>query len=192
MKTLIAAIAVSLTALAFAATAGAPCCQECGCNSCVRKICRRVCEMKEVKSYEYSCKCEDFCVPGPSQNCHMHCKPDCKEPHGVKYEQHCDPPCWAEVHTKNKLYKHEVVKKVPHYKWVVEHVCDACAARHAPCDQGHDPAEPHEAHDPSSAPLPTPPSPAPPMTSASKGKDDRRPQPNPARALLSLFQRSGQ
>jgi hypothetical protein len=59
----------------------------------------------------------------------MHCVPDCKAPHGVRHEQHCDPPCSAEIRTKNKLQKVLVVKKVPTYKWVVEVVCDACAQK---------------------------------------------------------------
>jgi hypothetical protein len=36
-------------------------------------------------------------------------------------------PGSAKVHTKKKLMKKTVTKKVPSHKWVVEDLCDNCA-----------------------------------------------------------------
>src|SRR6186713_1941782 len=110
MKTIVGLFVALVGLFSQVAEAGSLCCDHCGCQSCVRKVCRRVCEMKEVKSYEYQCKCEEFCVPTCS---HGRCGHDCGA-------------CSAEVRTKTKLFKVEVIKKVPTYKWVVEHVCAGC------------------------------------------------------------------
>ena len=112
MKTTVGLFVALVGLFSQVAEAGSLCCDHCGCQSCVQRVCRRVCEMKEVKSYEYQCKCEEFCVPTCS---HGRCGHDCGT-------------CSAEVRTKKKLLKVEVVKKVPTYKWVVEHVCVFVAA----------------------------------------------------------------
>ncbi len=88
-------------------------CDHCGCCDQVRKVCRVVCVMEEVKTVAYDCVCEDFCIPGPSHRCG--CREICT--------------C-GEVRTRRKLVKHEVVKKVPKYRCVVEHLCPNC--RQAP------------------------------------------------------------
>lgn len=121
-------------------------CQRCGCQAHCHKVCRVVCEMKEVKKTCYSCQCEDFCVPGPS--CKVgevcECNPCGCNPCGCKFltcifGDGCTshrtiwkPSCEATVRTRNKLYKREVTVKVPTYKWVVEYTCDQCQAA-VPC-----------------------------------------------------------
>jgi hypothetical protein len=110
MKTIMCSLAILIVGLTETLQAGSPACARCGCDSCVRRVCRRICEMKEVKTYEYACRCEEFCVP--------HCG----------HHDGCCASCSAEVRARTKLYKIEVVKKTPVYKWVVEHVCDACSA----------------------------------------------------------------
>jgi hypothetical protein len=40
--------------------------------------------------------------------------------------------------TRNKLYKYEISKKVPTYKWVVEYHCDACQSA-TPCSEAAPP-----------------------------------------------------
>ncbi len=112
------------------------CCGQCGCQCPVRKVCRLVCEMKTEKKTVYDCKCEDFCVPGPSEcvgtkcpTCEDTCKCQCRLERW--FAEHCPEkiykPTCAEVHTKKLLVKKTVEKKVPSYKWVVEYVCDGCA-----------------------------------------------------------------
>lgn len=96
--------------LASPAFAGPPrSCGHCGCCEQVRKVCRIVCEMEEVKTVTYDCECEDFCTPGPSYKCG--CREICT--------------C-GKVRTRRKLVKHEVVKKVPKYRCVVEYYCPDC------------------------------------------------------------------
>ncbi len=104
------------------------CCDHCGCGCNLRKVCRLVCIEKEVKETVYCCECEDFCVPGPSCKCGKECHHDCTAPHGCRCKEVWQPTC-ADVRTRNKLIKKEVVKKVPSWKWVVETVCCDCASR---------------------------------------------------------------
>jgi hypothetical protein len=108
---------VSLESMLAAAAFGAetPTCGGCGCCEHVRKVCRMVCVTEEVKEIKYGCACEDFCIPGPSKKC------GCQE-----------IPVCGEVRTRRKLVKHEVVKKVPKYKCVVEYLCPHCCGAHAP------------------------------------------------------------
>lgn len=93
-------------------------CDRCGCCCQCQKVCRVVCEMKEVDKVCYSCKCEDFCVPGPSQHCH----------HGCDCDQCCKTqiPTAAYVKTKRVLVKTVEKVKKPHYKLVVEYLCPTC------------------------------------------------------------------
>ncbi len=112
-----------------------------GCDGCQatcggRKVCRLVCEVKEVEVTCWACKCENFCVPGPSKVRCKHCEPACTEP-----GSHC--PCqtspkpkkfiwfsWcpgcAKVKTKKRLLKRTVIKEIPTYKWVVVNYCPSC------------------------------------------------------------------
>lgn len=146
--------ALAILAIAASASAG-DCCQTCACNQCgcqaqCRKSCRLVCEMKDVKRVCYSCKCEDFCVPGPSCRCGEVCECDpCSSACGCKClgclfgdGKVCrtiwKPSCEARMFTRNKLYKYEISKKVPTYKWVVEYHCDACQSA-TPCSEAAPP-----------------------------------------------------
>jgi hypothetical protein len=111
------------------------CCAHCGCNSCCRKVCRLVCETKKVPKTTYDCKCEDFCVPGPSK-CVGACETcsDCDKCGGCgcKWCTHkkkiYEPTC-ACVHTKKVLVKHVEMEEKKSYKWVVEYLCDNCACK---------------------------------------------------------------
>ena len=99
----------------------ADCCQHCGCNANCCKVCRCVPDVKKVPKTTYSCECEDFCVPGPSEHCVV-----CDE---CGNKQHIYTPTCATMHTRKKLVKHETVKEVKTYKWVVESLCPACCAK---------------------------------------------------------------
>jgi hypothetical protein len=129
------AILVALTASAIAGGGGH--CAHCGCQAECHKVCRLVCEDKKVPVTCWGCKCEDFCIPGHSKKCCEHCETVCDE-----VAADCDAPCthaknfvWTEwipgcakVHTKKKLMKKTVTKKIPSYKWVVEDLCPRCEA----------------------------------------------------------------
>jgi hypothetical protein len=138
---------------ATASVAG-DCCAGCGCHQACTKVCRAVCEIKKVTTPVYDCECEEFCLPGKSQRCVTF--DECGH-RKVEYLPTC-----GDVRTRNKLIKREETKEVRSYKWVVEDLCDACAARCAAHDgSGSWRAElvPSRSH---SAPLeiPTPPPPA--------------------------------
>ena len=117
---------VALVWIAFAGTAavageGCQCCDHCGCSHDCCKVCRCVPDVKKVTKTEYSCECEDFCVPGKSDHCVV-CD-DCGK------RQHIYTPTCATVRTRKKLVKHETTSEVMKYKWVVENLCPHCAAR---------------------------------------------------------------
>ena len=76
-------IALACLALVSAASnsvvAGDCCCSHCGgCCAC-EKVCRLVCEEKEVEVICWGCLCEDFCLPEPSEPCCKHCKTVCAD-----------------------------------------------------------------------------------------------------------------
>ena len=114
------------------------CCAHCGCQAQCQKVCRLVCEEKKVPVTCWGCKCEDFCLPKHSKPGCQHCEEVCDEDPAT-----CDGPCthakkfvWTEwcpgcatLHTKKKLMKKTITKKVPSYKWVVEDLCCQCQAR---------------------------------------------------------------
>jgi len=138
-------LATSLALVNVAATCfaiGHTCCGHCGCESECRKVCRLVCEEKNVEVICWGCQCEDFCLPGPGtpqcQQCEMVCA-DCNEANAACdcTKPHAEPkrfvwtrwiPSCGELHTKKKLMKKVVTKKVPSYKYVVEDLCANCAA----------------------------------------------------------------
>lgn len=128
--------ALVLCAVAAIAHAGDRC-DDCGCQACCQKVCRLVVEAKKVEIVCWGCKCEDFCLPGPScrgcKNCEGVCnfcdEKDAKAPYAepkkfVWYDW-VPNPC-ADVFTKKKLMKKTITKTVPSYKWVVEEVCPDC------------------------------------------------------------------
>lgn len=134
-QALLLALLTTLTA-ATSALAGEHC-GHCGCRACCEKVCRLVVEEKKVDIVCWGCKSEDFCLPGPSsrgcKNCEEVCdfcdEQDAKAPYAqpkkfVWYDW-IPTPC-ADVHTKKKLMKKTVTKKVPSYKWVVEDLCPEC------------------------------------------------------------------
>lgn len=139
MRFRVSLIAFSM-ALALAARAMADCCEHCGCDCGCRKVCHLKCDVKKVTKVEYSCECEDFCVPCRSEKVGYKCECHCKECLLGCREHCCEKPVYkptgAILHTKKKLVKHEVTKEVPTYKWVVETVCDDCAHRCHTCKNG--------------------------------------------------------
>ena len=117
---ILAAIAALL--LAVQAQAG-HFCHNCGCQRNCRKVCRLECGKKKETKTEYSCECEDFCVPGHSKKCGVKVECDCN---GHRHRSIIWQPVCAKVHTRKKLVKKDVTKEVPDYKWVVEEYCCVC------------------------------------------------------------------
>jgi len=128
LKAVVVAALVVLT-VATVAYAG-DCCDQCGCQCQVRKVCRLKCDVKKVPKVSYTCECEDFCVPGPSKREGCTCTVDCNGCEKCKPNQ--VPQC-AKVRTKTKLYKHVEMEEKKVYKWVVEYVCDTCANTDCGC-----------------------------------------------------------
>lgn len=123
MKSLAIALAIALAASASTCEAGHLFCNHCGCKQHCKKVCRLVCGKKKEIKIEYSCECEDFCIPGRSVKCGVKC--ECNRL-GIKCCHAVLKPVCAEVRTKRVLVKKEVEKEVPDYKWVVEEVCCQC------------------------------------------------------------------
>jgi hypothetical protein len=123
MKTFSIALLIAVAASISTAEAGQHLCNHCGCRQNCRKVCRLICGTKKEVKTEYSCECEDFCIPGPSQKCGVKC--ECNRL-GIKCCHAVYKPTCAKVHTKRVLVKKEVSKEVPDYKWVVEEVCCHC------------------------------------------------------------------
>jgi hypothetical protein len=117
-------IAVMLVA-SFAEAGDHGSCTSCGCHCGLKPVCRLVCEMKEVTEWCYDCKCEDFCVPGPSKKCGEECQPDCTSPHGKSCHTLWQPSC-GKAHQRTLLIKYPVKKLVPAYRCEVVHMCDRC------------------------------------------------------------------
>jgi hypothetical protein len=134
-------IAALFTGLIFsvADSTGALACDHCGQAAACQKVCRLVCETKKVEITCWGCKCEDFCVPGPSKPGCKHCETICQD-----CDQGCDPngvhvlpqkfawtewiPGYATIRTRKKLMKKTITKTIPSYKWVVEDLCPHCHA----------------------------------------------------------------
>lgn len=101
------------------------CCGQCGCGLRPKKICRLKCEMKPVTTFDYSCKCEDFCVPGPSKCCGTRKVPDCNAWCGFRKEDIWQPRCGC-VRKRTVLVKVPVTKQVPTYTCEVVCICGGC------------------------------------------------------------------
>jgi hypothetical protein len=110
------------------------CCAGCQQHCCLKPVCRLVCEPKTIVEVVYDCHCEDFCTPGPSKKCGEACEPDCCG--NAKKRTLWQPSC-GHVRHRHVLVKLEMEREVPHYKCVVEYVCDRCCCQEgrAPCDQ---------------------------------------------------------
>ncbi len=129
MKSAVACLAVAIAGL-LANVAAAGSCHDCGCHCDCCKVCRCVPEVKKVPKITYDCKCEDFCIPGPSKCCGFKtvCPDDCC---GCKLFNHAHrepvfaPGC-AKVHTKHILVKKEEMKEVCSWKWEVVDLCPHC------------------------------------------------------------------
>ena len=83
VKKSVAALTVVALAslLARYATAGSGCCDRCGCDG-GGKVCRLVCDEKEVEIDCWDSKCEDFCEPGPCRLGCKHCERVCTNCNG--------------------------------------------------------------------------------------------------------------
>lgn len=100
-------------------------CDICGSCECVRKICVPKPKDRDIKKVCWSSKCEDFCVPGPSEYCGKKCE---KDECGCWSYEVWKPTC-AEIRTKKVPVKTEVKRKVPGFEWTPEERCSACRAR---------------------------------------------------------------
>jgi hypothetical protein len=115
-------------------------CARCGGSGPCRKVCRLVVEEKSISDTCWGCKCEDYCLPGPSspgcKHCEMVCGTcdTCRDTNAVHAQS--KPFVWthwipgtAKIYTKKKLMKKTVTMKVPSHKWVVEDLCAECSHR---------------------------------------------------------------
>ena len=138
--TLQSTLTLLFTLLSTVATAGDGTCARCGCGAC-HQICRLVPQEKKVDVVCWGYKCEDFCLGGPSTPGCKNCEEVCDFGDQGKTDAPCSLgkrfvwtewcPSWAKIHAKKKLMKRTVTKKVPSHKWVVEDLCDTCAAKTA-------------------------------------------------------------
>lgn len=100
-------------------------CDLCGSCACVRKVCVPKPKEREIKKVCWSYKCEDFCIPGPSQYCgKKYGKDEC----GCWSHEVWKPTC-AEIRTKKVPVKTEVKRKVPGVEWKPEERCASCRGR---------------------------------------------------------------
>jgi len=145
---LLAALAAGL--LNATAQAGDCGCCNCGNHHGVRKVCRLVCDTKEISTYCYGCKCEDICLPGKSCRGCLHsdcvcgedCPEDCCDHRPLCHLEWFDwKPSCAKVRTVKKLVKYELTREIPSWKWVVEEVCCDCCPQDC-CEPGMYPGDP--------------------------------------------------
>jgi hypothetical protein len=120
------------------AHAGDGCCAQCGCAASCRKVCRLVYEDKKVEVVCWGCKCEEFCVAGPSKPGCKRCDCVCTTCDEGADSNVCAKPkrfVWfdwlpgcAHVHTRTKLMRKTVTVTVPSHKWIIEDLCADCRA----------------------------------------------------------------
>jgi len=111
-----------LTSFAAQLSAGDHCCDHCGCNACVRRVCVPTIVEKEITKVCWDVKCEDICVPGPSKKICTKCQSD--ECGCYKFDI-WQPTC-AKVKTRHVPVKTEVKRKVPRIEWKIEYRCEGC------------------------------------------------------------------
>ena len=100
-------------------------CDVCGGCVCVRKVCAPKPKEREIKKVCWSYKCEDFCIPGPSEYCGTKCgKDEC----GCWWYEVWKPTC-AEIRTKKVPVKTEVKRMVPGVEWTPEERCSTCRGK---------------------------------------------------------------
>ena len=97
-------------------------CRHCGRLCECQPVCRLVCEMKEVTKTTWGCKCEDVCVPGPSQRCFS----DCNCGHCQDCRAHAWIPTAAYLKTRKVPVKQVEKMMKPSYRLVVEYLYPAC------------------------------------------------------------------
>jgi hypothetical protein len=120
-------------------------CARCGAVAPCKKVCKLVCEEKNVEVVCWGCKCEEFCVPGPgcpkcehSKCVCENCKDGepigkvCSEPKRFVWKDWL--PSWGEMYSRTKLMRKTEMVKVPTYKWVTEDVCCNCLTGCDCCD----------------------------------------------------------
>ena len=180
--TLAMALGLLLTQAAYAqhgcgptqdACCGAPDnCAHCGGHAACKKMCKVVCEIKEVKKVVWTVKCEEFCTPLPGcKRCHAcgdngacgecggcdaGCDAGCGKPKMV-------PPQCGPVRSRKVLVPKEVVERVPVYKCVPCYACGAC------CESGAVQPLPADPKAPVTAPAPAPKAPQAPAKQPSTG-----------------------
>jgi hypothetical protein len=130
MKTLWILTLVAMGALVSQAQAGHHCgCPSCGCQN-IKKVCRLVPEFKKTTTFCYDCKCEDFCLPGPSPCCGKKCVPNtCSTCFGTGcHKEHIyGKPCFCgHIRTRKVLIKIPVTKETKVWVCKVERVCCGC------------------------------------------------------------------
>jgi hypothetical protein len=136
---LLLTLAASL-AVVTASLAGHGACARCGRHAPCQQVCRLVPEDRKITVTCWGCKCEEFCVGGPS---HVACKgadeacldcvgkepPDPKPPFSLPRSftwREWIPGCPQAIYTRKRLMRKTETKTVPGFKWVVEDVCAEC------------------------------------------------------------------
>ncbi len=108
------------------------CCPKCGCR--LVPVCHVYCAPKKVTKHEYTCLCEDICIPGCSCCCN-HCR-NCGCDNGNNgCQEGCGCGCGGKclVRDVSRLVIHPVVTEVPVKKCTVEWVCPHCGC--SACEQ---------------------------------------------------------
>ena len=188
MKTLGLSFTVAACALLAQGTAaqddrGTPSrCADCRRHAaCRKKVCRVVCDIKEVTKSYWCVECEEFCAPLPSCGSALRslwgllgwggsdccsepaCRPGCDAGGGDGCPAaRADPPRCGPVRAKKKLVKKEVTREVPVYQCVVKHLCDPCSAACDAAEEAEPETEPTAAPKPATARQALQPAPLPP------------------------------
>jgi len=131
MRRLSTCLAVTfLTVLRAAALKADDGCDRCGCVLC-RRVSRVVREMKKVMVAVYTYECDHGGgEQGPPCGEACECHGECNEAGASACP--AAPGAVAAAATDSdrpRLVKHERIKEVPTYKWVVEYLCEDCASR---------------------------------------------------------------
>jgi len=152
----LAAVTVIVAAARDAGAQGR--CERCGCANGL-KVCRLVCETKEIEVTCWGSQCEDFCLPGPGKmgcrtcekacTCGPNCADGCCECCDAERDGPGNGSCrgggkwfvWrttmpgcARIFTKKNLMKTTVTKEVCVYKWKIENLCGSCQAECQPAE----------------------------------------------------------
>jgi hypothetical protein len=142
------------------------CCPHCGCR--LVPVCHTWCEPKKVTKHEYSCVCEEVCIPKPTCCCNKCCEACGEGACGCNAcnngcSNGCDEGCGCKCRVRdiNKLVIHPCTKEVPVRKCSVEWVCPNCGKN---CQSGSCVAPSAPAAPSQGTPAPAPKVPMPPKT----------------------------